>query len=339
VALGLSTTFNPLLGGVFSLVYGAVVVVDALAVPRDLPRHVARHALAAVPVFAALAWCVANQMVEGAGGAIRIDAAGPAWNSPVVGLLVSLGPVLLPALLGLWSLRRLPRACWPSAASLAVSLGLMYFVWLSVDRYWVGFRSGQILLCTAPALVGRFLEGAAKHAGRWLAVGAFSVLALAGLPTTIVDVFNGQDVANRAMGPGFRWTVPIRPDQQAAMDWIRRATPPDAIVQLEPVGRGRDTWSLVASLGERRMAAGVPLPLMETPEYRRRMRAVQGIYATTDAPAAWREARRLGIGYLYIDDTERRAYGEPAWEKFAASPEYFVPVFSRGQAAVYAVKP
>jgi hypothetical protein len=341
LALGLSTAFNPFLGAVFSAIYGVVVFADALKAPRELPWRLAKHVLAALPVGLALAWCVANEMVEGAGGLLRIDTAGPAWNAPAASLLLSLGPVLLPALLGLWPVWRLARPFWPAAAGVATAIGLMYFVWLSVEPHWVGFRSGQIFLSTGPALIGRFFEqlSLVRRAGRPLAMAAFALLALAGLPTTAVDVFNAQDVANRAMGPGFRWTIPISPDQQAAMDWVRRATPPDAVVQLEPVGRGRDTWSLVASLGQRRMAAGVPLPLMATPEYDVRMKQVRGIYATADAGAAWREARRLGIDYLYMDGVERTAYAGPAFDKFAASLEYFVPAFKRGDVVIYAVAP
>jgi uncharacterized membrane protein len=85
------------------------------------------------------------------------------------------------------------------------------------------------------------------------------------------------------------------------------------------------------------MAAGEPLPLMATPEYGRRMAEVQTIYSTPDADSAWRTARRLGIDYLYLDDTERAAYAGPGFDKFEASPEYFVPVFSKGAARVYAV--
>jgi hypothetical protein len=214
----------------------------------------------------------------------------------------------------------------------------MYFLWLSVEPYWVGFRSGQIFLSTAPALIGRFFEQlSGERVRRALPTGAFVLLALAGLPTTAIDVFNAQDVDNRAMGPGFRWTIPITPDQQAGLEWVRRATPLDSIVQLEPVGRGRDTWSLIASFGQRRMAAGVPLPLMATPEYAQRMREVRDIYATPDAGLAWREARRLGIDYLYMDGTERARYAGQASDKFAASPEYFVPAFSRGEVTLYAV--
>ena len=339
LALGLSTTFNPFLGAVFSAIYGLVVAADTLRTPREAPRRLLRQAIAVVPVVAALAWCVLNEMVEGAGGALHVGLHGLAWKAPFANLFLSLGPVVVPVVGALWPSPALVRAYWPSLAGVGAALGVMYLLQLTVEPYWMGFRSGQIFLATAPALIARFFAQVSdiRHVGRPLAVAAFALLALVGLPTTVIDVFNGQDVANRAMGPGFRWTIPISGDQQAAMEWIRRMTPREAVVQLEPVGRGRDTWSLIASLGQRRMAAGVPLPLMATPEYDRRMSEVQTIYSTPDAASGWRTARRLGIDYLYLDDTERAAYAGPGFDKFKESPEYFVPVFRKGAARVYAV--
>ena len=98
----------------------------------------------------------------------------------------------------------------------------------------------------------------------------------AGLPTTVIDAYNAQDVENRSMGPGFHWTVVVTPAEQQALAWIRTHTPADAVVQAEPIVRGRETWSLIPSLAERRMAAGNGIPL-PGPDYGPRSQQVRGV--------------------------------------------------------------
>ena len=67
LTLALSTTFNPLVGGLFSLVYGAVIVPSAARAPvarADASRVQQRSSAVAVM------WCVTNDMVEGAANVI-----------------------------------------------------------------------------------------------------------------------------------------------------------------------------------------------------------------------------------------------------------------------------
>ena len=59
---------------------------------------------------------------------------------------------------------------------------------------------------------------------------------------------------------------------------MRRATPALAIVQAEPIVRGRDQWSLIPSFAERRMSAGLPISLLPTPEYMARAARVREIF-------------------------------------------------------------
>ena len=113
LALALSTTFNPFIGGLFSLIYGAVIrrrdshaPADALCCTTPL-----RPALVGV----AVGWCIANDMVEGAAGVVLYGFGGYARNRPVATLMMSLGPLLVPAVLGLWPPWRLPRRAWPAS--------------------------------------------------------------------------------------------------------------------------------------------------------------------------------------------------------------------------------
>ena len=83
------------------------------------------------------------------------------------------------------------------------------------------------------------------------------------------------------------------------------------------------------------MATGNALPLLPVADYRIRNEQVRRIYASEDALAAWRLAKDLDIGYLYVDSTERAAY--PAVQKFDRNPTYFDPVFRNPEVSVYRV--
>ena len=67
-----------------------------------------------------------------------------------------------------------------------------------------------------------------------MAAVAATLLIAIGLPTTLIDDFNAQDIGNREMGPGFRWTIMLTPEEQEAYRWIRTQTPPKAIVADGP---------------------------------------------------------------------------------------------------------
>ena len=73
-----------------------------------------------------------------------------------------------------------------------------------------------------------------------------------------VDVYNAQDVNNRSMGADFPWTLIITPQEREALDWIKFATPEDAVVQVEPYIRGAKHWAYIPAFAERRSIAGLP---------------------------------------------------------------------------------
>ncbi|MBI2833567.1 MAG: hypothetical protein HYX76_03965, partial [Acidobacteria bacterium] len=334
VALGAAVTFNPFIGAVFAAAYAITVAIDAI-----LTRRVAgtiRHLAAAAIVMAAVWWSIANQMVEGAGGALQVGLHRYARSAPLRTLLLSIGPLVVPAAVGLFTPLRVPRRVWPAFAAVVLSLLLFYFVSLNVDRFWVGFRAGQILLITLPVLAARAFAALCRI--RAACAVAFAACFAIGLPTTAIDVYNAQDIANREMGPGFHWTIVITPQEQTALDWIRRHTDPRAIVQMEPIVRGRETWTLIPSFAERRMAAGLPISLLNVPEYRSRSESVRSMYDTRDGAAAWRTARELGIDYVYADHVEREAYPEDALAKFDSSPQYFTRIFQTGEVRIWQVR-
>ena len=254
--------------------------------------------------------------------------------------------MILPLAIGrFWSRGRGRRVCrlpavdvaWPAIAALVISSPRRFGVTLVVEPIWIGWRAGQVLQVTVPALIAAAFATVWDRAGRVGVAALAAVILVIGLPTTLIDVYNAQDTSNVEMGPGFRWTVVITPEEQEALHWIERYTAPNAIVQMSLDPRGRETWSLIPSFARRRMAAGLPISLMRTPEYDERAARADRIYATADADEASRVARELHIDYLYVGDVERQAFGA-ALDKFDAHPELFARDFANRRATVYAVK-
>lgn len=334
LALALSTTFNPLVGGLFSLVYGAVVLADAVRAGEWQP--IARHSIAAAAATAAVIWCISNDMVEGAENVIIYGYGGLARNAPIAATALSLGLLMLPSLAALLPPTRLARPTWPSVAAALIGLLVFYLVRISRDASYIGFRAGQLLQVAMPGLAALFFGRMAVRS-RALALATAAVLIAIGLPTTLIDVYNAQDINNREMGPGFRWTISLTPEEQQAFHWLRTGTPVKAIVAMDPFAHGRETWSQIPTFAWRRMAGGKPISLMAVPEYEIRSRQTQSIYANGNAEAAARTARELGISYVYIGPDEERAHPRETLAKFDNRSDLFTRVFSNSRTRIYEV--
>jgi len=339
--LGLATTVNPFLGGAFSLIYGLAVL--ARTVTTRAPwTSVLPHAVAAIPPMLGVVWGTLNAMSEGAGDALSIGWYGDARNSPIVTLVLSLGPILVPAVIGLaWARRGPAMPHVVAGCGLLVGLFLLYFVVLT-DASWVGFRAGQILIAmmTVPmaALLGRLLAGDGRGVVRRGPAAAVCALVLAlGAPTVIADTRNAADIDNLGPGPGFPWTITVTRDQQAGLAWLKAHTRPAAVVQADAMPRGRAHWSLIPSFAERRMAAGMPISLLPDPEYRRAAAVVHSIFSADNPSNAHQTARQLGINYLWVDEFDARTLPEGV-AMLASAPGYFDRVFQNGDVRIYRVR-
>lgn len=336
VALALSVMMNPFLGAAFCVIYGATVMWLRVRGAADAVS-VTHLALAAAPVLLALGWTAINGMNAGAASDVTIGWTGDARNAPLFTLFLSLGGLLIPALVGALPWRTPPlRFAFPAVAAAVLGLFLMYFVTLT-DPSWVGFRAGNILQATLPLLVARGLAGLTGKGRTGLAATLVVVVLAAGAPTTIIDAYNAQDTGNRRMGPGFLWTIPISPAQQAGFDWIRRNTPPAAVVQADPIVRGRQNWSIIPSFTGRRMAAGEPISLLPDPRYEERSRQVHAIITTLAPEDAHERAKALHIDYLWIDADDRAGTTARQLNRFRARPDLFTPVFSSAAVTIYRV--
>ncbi len=340
VALGLSVIFSPFIGGVFALMYGLTALCTSVAShgwrPLALTGDILRAGTAALPTLAGLGWCLAAGTFEGAGGAVTLGLSPRAAAAPVLLPLLAIGPVLVPALVGL----AVGARRWPLQAAvvgLCSGLFLLYFVTLTLEPIWVGWRAGQVILVTIPALIAALIAVVTDRFRLPAPAALVLVIAVVGLPTTAIDWWNARDVSNDRNGPGFRWTVVVPPDTLAAVRWIREHTPADAIVQMSIEPRGRETWTLVPTLAERRMAAGKPISLLLIPEYQERSAQADAMFRTLDPAQASQLARALRVDYIYLDRVERESFGNAAAAKFLDA-RYFTTVFSEGSATVFAVR-
>jgi uncharacterized membrane protein len=83
------------------------------------------------------------------------------------------------------------------------------------------------------------------------------------------------------------------------------------------------------------MSAGLPISLLNIPEYRERSDRVAAMYATGNGARAAEIAHHMRIAYIYVDEVERSAH--PGGIAFDGSP-YFEKVFEDPPAAVYRVR-
>ena len=314
------------------MIYGVCIAVDAVT-QRGLWRRVPVHALAALPVVLAVAWGSASHVMDGAGSVLDFGYHGFSRHAPIVTLLLSLGPILIPAALGLLTARgAVGRPLVIGLSGVIIGLLLLYFVRIS-EASWVGFRAGQILLVSIPILLAGTLERLRRRSATVLA----ALILLVGAPTTIVDTWNAQDIANRRPGPQFRWTLWTTPAQQEAFRWLRQHTPSTAVVQMEPMVRAREHWTLIPSFAGRRMAAGLPISLLPLPEYEQRSQLVRTAFSSENADEAWGILRRLRIDYIYVDPEDRAAYAS-GLAKFDIHPDKFERVFANRDVSIYRVK-
>lgn len=196
------------------------------------------------------------------------------------------------------------------------------------EGVWMAWRAGSVLLIALGLAAVRELRPV--HA----------LVVVPALATMLLDVVNAADVTNRRPSPGgFPWTTVVRTDEGAALDWIRRETPVDAVVQWDVRARDLGEWALIPALAERRMAVGFPIFLLDRAKYRvRERRHVRPIFVSGDPAEAHRLALEQGIDWILLGASELRARGDrlrPLYEH----EEGFRVAFEQGEVSVLEVRP
>jgi hypothetical protein len=297
-------------------------------------------ALAAAPMVAALLVTYMLGYVD-AGGRLLTFGLNPKSTHRILWItFLSFGPVLIAAILAsALALRGRAIATFtPLWFVLTLCVVFYFLVDLPDSPNSIGWHAAKVGLLGLTPLVGFALQEAWRLRGwiRATIVPGLAVLGLAAVPTVAIDVYNTQDVWNRAEGPGFRWTVLVTPGELEGLDWIKNGTFKSARVQIEPVERGRDTWAYIPAFAERRMASGLPLSMIPLAKYEKANQEIKRLYQSTSAEEAYEAAVRHCIDYLVIGPPERNKYPqlEPLLD---ADQSRFVSAFRNGTLTVFYV--
>jgi hypothetical protein len=335
---------------VLSTVAAAILAAGAAAYEAHLLVRARRWsafltcaAAAAVPVIAVLAVIAGLHYVDTAGGGnpiVRLGVNALAMRDVAWTWFLNFGPVLIVAALGVAASIRRRSAAWmmPLAATLAAAIAFYFLIDIPEhDSVYVAWRASHIaFIALAPFCAFAFQEWSRSGgAARWASAAIVSLVALAALPTVVIDLYNTQDVWNRRMGPGFQWTVVLSRPELEALAWLRHNTLPEARVQIEPFSRERDAY-YVTAFAERRMAGGLPTGLVPLAKYQAVSERIRQIYSADDPSDAFRKAAGLCVDYLVVGEPERRAH--PRFQQIVdGAPHLFQPAFRNDAIAIYAV--
>jgi hypothetical protein len=295
---------------------------------------------AAVPMAAAVAGTNLLGYVD-TGGQLLTFGVNPKSMHRIVWItFLSFGPTIIGAMAGLvlalWA-RTIVRFT-PLWFVLGFCAVFYFLLDLPDSPNSIGWHAAKVGLVGSTPLVAYGLQEAWRRRGlvRASLLTALATLGLAGLPTTVIDIYNNQDVWNRARGPAFRWTVLLTPGELEGLEWIKQGTFKSARVQVEPVVRERDTWAYIPAFAERRMATGLPLSMIPLAKYEAANQKIQRLYQSTSVEEVHESVLRHCIDYLVIGPPERAAYPhlEPLLD---AHPQQFVSAFRNGTLTVYYV--
>lgn len=336
--LGLSVAISSFAGAMLTVaaaIHEGVSVIRAMDVKRAFV-----HALAAaIPLAVGTALTFALKYVDGSGAVVALELNRLAARQFWWVTLLSFGPVLLLCLAALPVLSRERRGV-AMLGALTASCVLFYFFINVRDHQdvYVGWRVGHFMFMAATVVIGILFERLRGLAGglRPVAWSAVALIFLMGLPTTIIDVYNTQDITNFNEAPAGPWTLRLSPDDLQVIDWLKNNTSPAAIVQVDPVPRDPASWAYMPAFGERRMAAGLPISMIPLAKYQEASHSIRAIF---DEPPllAYERAVRAGINYIIVGPPERSVH-DGVEARFDSVPEIMPLVFRNGTISIYAVQ-
>src|SRR5688572_8071726 len=336
--LGLSIAISSFAGG---MITAAAAIHEGIAVVKTLDwRRALVHAIAAaIPLAIGTGLTVALKYVDNSGAVVafelnRMATRGFWWNT-----LLSFGPVLLLCLAAVPVVGRERRDLGIFAALTASCVVFYFFVNVRDHQdVYVGWRVGHLMFMAATVVIGILFERLREWPStlRPLAWAAVVIVGLMGLPTTIIDAYNTQDITNFSEAPAGPWTLRLTPDDLQVFNWLKHNTAPAAIVQVDPVPRDPSSWAYLPAFGERRMAAGLPISMIPLAKYQEASHAVRQLF---DEPPllAYERAVRAGINYIIVGPPERSVH-DGVEARFDSVPEIMPLVFRNGRISIYEVR-
>jgi hypothetical protein len=338
VCLGLSVAISSFAGVMLA---AAAAMHELIAVIRavDIKRAVIHAVAAAIPLAAGTALTFLLQYVDGSGPVVAFELNRLATRQFWWVTLLSFGPVLLLCLAALPALRQERRGLGILGALTASCVVFYFFVNVRDHQdVYVGWRVGHFLFMAATVVIAILFERvqALAPSQRRFGWAAIAVIGLMGLPTTVIDVYNTQDITNFNEAPAGPWTLRLTPDDLQVIDWLKRNTDPSAIVQVDPVPRDPASWAYLPAFGERRMAAGLPISMIPLAKYQEASHAIRTIF---DEPPllAYERAVRAGINYIIVGPPERRVH-DGVEARFDSVPDILPRVFRNGTISIYEVR-
>jgi len=339
ILLALSILISSFAGLMFT---AAAAVFEGAAVVRRLDvRRAITHAVAAgIPLAIATALVFVLGYVDTSGSVVAFGLNRLATVRFWLVTFLSFGPVLIISAAAIALVLTTKRRDLGVLGALALTCVVFYFFVNVRDHQdvYVGWRVGHLLFMAATVLAGLVfeqLEGSPTPAriAAWVAV---AIVTLTGLPTTVIDVYNTQDLSNRNEAPGFHWTLVLTPDDRQVFDWIRHNTRPDAVFQVDPLVRDSETWAYLPAFAERRMAVGLPISMVPLRKYQQGSEQIRTLF--DEAPlSAYERARRAGINYILVGPPERAAH--PDVEQRFDSLGPLMPIaFRNGTISIYEVR-
>ncbi len=336
--LGLSVAISSFAGVMLT---AAAAIHEAIAVIRaaDVRRAISHAIAAAIPLAAGTALTFALKYVDSSGAVIALELNRLATRGFWWVTLLSFGPVLLLSLAAVPAILRERRGLGMFGA-LTASCVIFYFFINVRDHQdvYVGWRVGHFLFMAATVVLGILFERvqAAPPRLRALGWGAIAIIGLMGVPTTVIDVYNTQDITNFNEAPAGPWTLRLTPDDLQLIDWLKHNTEPTAIVQVDPVPRDPASWAYMPAFGERRMAAGLPISMIPLGKYQEASHAIRALF---DEPPllAYERAVRAGIDYIIVGPPERAAH-DGVEARFDALPDLLPLRLRNGTISIYEVR-
>jgi hypothetical protein len=337
--LGLSIAISSFAGGMLTV---AAAIYEGCAVTRngDWRRAVVHATAAAVPLAAATALTYGLRYVDISGSVVAFELNRMAVRDFWWVTLLSFGPVLLLTPWALFVRSAFARDSAGASAdpvgifgALAVSCVTFYFFINVRDHQdvYVGWRVGHFMFMAATVVIGILFERVRRRG--WIAI---AVLGLMGLPTTVIDVYNTQDITNHGPAPSGRWTLRLTPDDRQVFDWIKDNTGTKNVFQVDPVPRDPEYWAYLPAFAERRMAAGIPISMIPLAKYQEASNTIRQLY---DEPPllAYERAVRAGIDYIIVGPPERAVH-PGVEERFDSVKELLPLAFKNGTISIYEVR-
>jgi hypothetical protein len=317
----------------------AAILFELIGVLRtfDIRRGLIHAVSAGIPLAAAGALVYALGYVDRSGAVVELTVNQTAVHRFFCVTFLRCGPVLIAGALAIRAIRSGKRGRSVLGA-LAVTSMLFYFFVNVRDHQdvYVGWRVGHFMFMAAAVVIGVLVESIAASASTWqpLQIAALVTAFAAGLPTTIIDIYNTQDISEHGNAPYF--TLLLRPDELQAFDWIKKNTRADATFQVDPLIRADDGWAYLPAFAERRMAIGFPISMIPLAKYQQGSSEITKLFDESPL-AAYERAVRAHVNYILIGPPERKAH--PGVEdRLESIPNQIPLAWKNGTISIYEVR-